>query len=77
VLFRAYHIPYTAYAADDGGYVVNYDELIAGVQEEATEYLNKKVADMKNLGVVRVAAVTKEGFSGDEIIALDARLPMP
>jgi nucleotide-binding universal stress UspA family protein len=75
VLFRAYHIPYSAYAADDGGYVVNYDELIAGVQEEATEYLNKKVGEMKNLGVAKVAALTKEGYSGDEIIALGRKTP--
>ena len=75
VLFRAYHIPYSAYAADDGGYVVNYDELIAGVREEATEYLNKKVGEIKNLGVAKVAAVIKEGFSGDEIIALGRKTP--
>jgi len=75
VLFRAYHIPYSAYAADDGGYVVNYAELIDGVREEATEYLNKKVGEMKNLGVAKVAAVTNEGYSGDEIIALGRKTP--
>ena len=42
VLFRAYHIPYNAYAGDDGFYAVNYDELIAGVRDEANEYLDKK-----------------------------------
>ena len=69
VLFRAYHIPYNAYAGDDG-YAVNYDELIAGVRDEANEYLEKKVAEVKKLGVEKVSAVTKEGFAGDEIIAL-------
>jgi len=69
-LFRAYHIPYNAYAADDGYYAVNYDELIASVRDEAKEYLDKKVAEVKKLGVTKVTAVSKEGFAGDEIIAL-------
>lgn len=74
VLFRAYHIPYNAYAGDDG-YMVNYDELIAGVRDEANEYLEKKVADVKKLGVAKVSAVTKEGIAGDEIIALGRATP--
>jgi nucleotide-binding universal stress UspA family protein len=75
VLFRAYHIPYNAYAGDDGYYAVNYDELIAGVRDEAKEYLDKKVEEMKKLGVAKVSAVTKEGFAGDEIIALGRKTP--
>jgi nucleotide-binding universal stress UspA family protein len=74
VLFRAYHIPYNAYAGDDG-YMVNYDELIASVRDEANEYLEKKVAEVKKLGVAKVSAVTKEGFAGDEIIALGRKTP--
>ena len=75
VLFRAYHIPYNAYAADDGYYAVNYDELIAGVRDEAKEYLDKKVAEMKKVGVAKVSALSKEGFAGDEIIALGRKTP--
>ena len=74
VLFRAYHIPYNAYAGDDG-YMVNYDELIASVRDEANEYLEKKVAEVKKLGVAKVSAVTKEGFAGDEIIAIGRKTP--
>jgi nucleotide-binding universal stress UspA family protein len=74
VLFRAYHIPYNAYAGDDG-YMVNYDELIAGVRDEANEYLEKKVAEVKKLGVAKVSAVSKEGIAGDEIIALGRATP--
>ena len=75
VLFRAYHIPYNAYAADDGYYAVNYDELIASVRDEANEYLDKKGAEMKKLGVAKVSGVSKEGFAGDEIIALGRKTP--
>jgi nucleotide-binding universal stress UspA family protein len=69
-LFRAYHIPYNVYAGDEGYYAGNFDELIASVREEAIEYLDKKVAELKKLGVAKVSCVTKEGFAGDEIIAV-------
>jgi nucleotide-binding universal stress UspA family protein len=75
VLFRAYHIPYNAYAGDDGYYAVNYDELIAGVRDEANDYLEKKVAEVKKLGVAKVSAITHEGFAGDEIIATGRKTP--
>jgi nucleotide-binding universal stress UspA family protein len=75
VLFRAYHITYNTYAGDDDYYGVNYDELIAGVRDEANEYLEKKVAEVKKLGVAKVSAATKEGLPGDEIIALGRKTP--
>ena len=74
-LFRAYHIPYNALAGDDGFYVGNYEALIAGVREEASEYLDKKVTEVKKLGVAKVSCVTKEGSAGDEIIALERKTP--
>jgi nucleotide-binding universal stress UspA family protein len=75
VLIRAYHIPYNSYAGDDGSYAVNYDELIVGVRDEAKEYIEKKVAEVKKLGVAKVSAITKEGFAGDEIIAAGRKTP--
>jgi len=75
VLFRAYHIPYNAYAGDDGYSAVNYDELISSVRDEAKEYLETKVADVKKLGVEKVSMLLKEGFAGDEIITLGRKTP--
>ena len=75
VLFRAYHIPYNAYAADDGFYAVNYDDLIAGVRDETNQYLEKKAVEIKKLGVEKVSAIAKEGFAGDEIIAMGHNTP--
>jgi len=70
-LFRAYHIPYNAYSGDEGFYAAgSYDELVASVRDEAKEYLDKKAAELKERGVAKVTCVTKEGFAGDEIIAL-------
>jgi hypothetical protein len=40
------------------------------VREEVSEYLKKKVAEMKRLGIKKVNSISKEGFAGDEIIAL-------
>jgi nucleotide-binding universal stress UspA family protein len=75
VLFRAYHIPYNAYAGDDGFYAVNYDELISAVRDETNDYLEKKVAEIKNLGIAKVSGVSKEGFAGDEILAIGRNTP--
>jgi nucleotide-binding universal stress UspA family protein len=75
VLFRAYHIPSYAYAGDETSSVVDYDELMVGVRDEANEYLEKKVTEVKHLGVEKVSFVTKEGFAADEIIALGRKTP--
>ena len=76
VLFRAYHMPYNAYAGDDDAYaMVNYDELLDSVRDEAKEYLDKQVAEVKKLGVARVSALSKEGSASDEIIALGHKTP--
>ena len=74
-LFRAYHIPYNAYSGDDGYYAVDYDELISAMRDEANEYLGKKAAEVKKLGVEKVSVSAKEGFAGDEIIALGRKTP--
>jgi nucleotide-binding universal stress UspA family protein len=75
ILFRAYHIPYNAYAGNDAYYAVNYDELISAVRDEAKEYLDKKVAEVKKLGVETVSALAKEGFGRDEIISIARKTP--
>jgi nucleotide-binding universal stress UspA family protein len=69
-LFSAYHIPYNVYAGDEGFYAGHYDELLESVRDEAREYLEKKAAELKGAGVTKITCVTKEGFAGDEIIAL-------
>jgi len=75
VLFRAYHLPFNAYAGDDGYYATNYDDLISAVRDEAEEYLQKKVAEVKKLGVEKVSALAKEGFAGDEILSIGRKTP--
>ena len=76
ILFRAYRIPYEAYA-DDENYVAlaNYDEIIAAAGDEAKKYLEEKAAELKNLGVEKVSYLTREGRPADEIIALGGETP--
>jgi nucleotide-binding universal stress UspA family protein len=45
------------------------------VRGEAKEYLEKKVADVKKLGVANVSAMIQEGFAADEIIAAGRKTP--
>jgi nucleotide-binding universal stress UspA family protein len=71
VLFRAYNIPYTSYAGGgDDYYAIDFNELIPAVRDEARDYLEKKTAELKKLGVEKVSSVTKEGFSADQIIKM-------
>jgi nucleotide-binding universal stress UspA family protein len=74
-LFRAFNIPYSVYGTGDGYYGVNVEELIAEVGNEAREYLEKKSAELKHLGVAKVTCTTKEGFAADEIISLSRKTP--
>ncbi len=75
LLFRGYHIPYNAYAGDEGYSAGNYEDLITAVRDEANAYLAKKVAEIKKLGDGNVSSVSAEGFAGDEIIALGRKTP--
>jgi nucleotide-binding universal stress UspA family protein len=74
-LFRTYHLPYNVYSGDEGLYAVNYEELLAGVRDEAVEYLEKKAAELKRLGAAKVTCVTEEGLAADEIISLGRKTP--
>lgn len=74
-LFRAYHVPYDVYAGEGNFDAGTYEALISGVREEASEYLDKKVTEVKKLGVAKVSCVTKEGSAGDQIIELERKTP--
>ena len=75
LLLRVYHIPYTALAGQEMFAAINYDELIAAVRDEANQYLEKKAAEIKELGLEKISWLAKEGLAGDEIIALARNTP--
>jgi hypothetical protein len=76
VLFRAYNIPYNAYASAEGYAAIDYEELLASMREEAVSYLEKKVEAVKKMGVNKVSCIVKEGFAADEIIATESKTPV-
>jgi nucleotide-binding universal stress UspA family protein len=75
VLFRAYKIPYNAYAGAEDYAAVDYEELLTSMREEAVAYLEKKVEAVKKMGVDKVSYVVKEGFAADEIIIMGRKSP--
>ena len=75
VLFRAYNIPYNAYASAEGYAAIDYEDLLASMREEAVSYLEKKVETVKKLGIDKVSYVAKEGFAADEIIIMGRKTP--
>ena len=75
LLFRVYHIPYGVYSGGDGLYGIDFEELTASVRDEANDYLDKKIAEMKKLGVEKISYTTKEGLGADEIISLGRKTP--
>jgi nucleotide-binding universal stress UspA family protein len=75
VLFRAYNLPPSAYAGVDGYYVPDLDKLIPELREEAQDYLEKKSAELKRLGVQEVVCEVKEGLSADQIIKIARAIP--
>jgi len=75
VLFRAYNLPYSVYRGVDGYSQINFDELIAEIRDEAREYLEKKIAELKKLGIENVSYIARDGFSSDEIIKIGRETP--
>jgi nucleotide-binding universal stress UspA family protein len=67
VLCRAYELPASAYyGAED--YLPNYDALKAQVKDEASGYLEQKIAALKAMGLAKVSSVVLEGTGAEEII---------
>ena len=49
--------------------------MIAEIRDEAREYLEKKIAELKKLGIENVSYIAREGFSSDEIIKIGRETP--
>lgn len=75
-LVRAYAIPYGAYSAGEGFYdPVHLEAFLKILKEEAFDYLDKKVTELKRKGLTKVSYVAKEGLSADEIIKFARETP--
>jgi nucleotide-binding universal stress UspA family protein len=74
-LFRAYNIPYSLYSYGHGYYAVDIQQLMADMREDVRDYLDKKAAEVRTLGVDKVSCVAAEGLSADEIIRIGRVTP--
>jgi nucleotide-binding universal stress UspA family protein len=74
ILLRSYALPLSMYSGTDD-YVPNIEELNAQLREEAQEYLDGKVAELKGKGITKVSAVLVEGSGAAEIIDFAKKTP--
>jgi nucleotide-binding universal stress UspA family protein len=74
-LFRAYTNPYSAFVSGGGPYAVNVDELLASVRDEARNYLEEKMAELRKEGVEEISYLLQEGVAADEIVAVASHTP--
>jgi len=75
VLARAFQLPATAYYRAEGtsgaeAFIPSYEELVAAMSQEAREYLDAKVGQMRAQGLARVRAEILEGPAAEQIIDL-------
>jgi nucleotide-binding universal stress UspA family protein len=76
ILFRAYSLPASALAVEpEAAYLVSDEKLIAGLRDQAVDYLQKKAEAIKQNGVENVSVVAEYGLAADEIIALAKKTP--
>jgi len=74
ILCRAYELPTGAYYGSED-YLPNYDELLAGLRQETSDYLKGQVAVIKSQELEKVSAVTLEGAVAEEIIQYARKSP--
>jgi nucleotide-binding universal stress UspA family protein len=72
VLMRAYALPPAISAEEYGTYI---EELINHIESEAREYLEEKVKEVKEKGLLDVESVVKFGYGAEEIIAVGRDTP--
>jgi len=72
VFIRAYALPSTITAEEYGNHQT---DLIDHIAWEARDYLEKKIREVKEQGLVDVEPVVKFGYGAEEIIALGRDTP--
>lgn len=75
LLLRVYRLPASFYAPAEDYVLLNYEEIMAALKEEAQRYLEKKVEELKGKGIEKISFVAVEGFAAEEIIELGRKTP--
>jgi len=74
ILCRAYELPTGAYYGSED-FLPNYEELLAGLRQETSDYLNDQVAGIRSQRLEKVSAVALEGSAAEEIIQIARKTP--
>lgn len=69
-LIRAYSNPYGPFVSGRGHYAVNLDELLASIREEARNYLEEKMAELRKQGIDEVSYLLEQGVAADTIVSV-------
>jgi nucleotide-binding universal stress UspA family protein len=74
-LIRVYSNPYSPFISGGGHYAVNVDELIKDTRDQARNYLEKKIAELRKRGVEQISYLLQEGVAADELVAVANHTP--
>jgi nucleotide-binding universal stress UspA family protein len=74
-LIRVYSNPYSGFISGGGHYAVNVDELMKDIRDQARNYLEAKMAELRKRGVEQVSYLLQEGIAADEIVSIAEQTP--
>lgn len=74
-LLRAYSNPYSPFVSGGGPYAVNVDELLADIRDEAHNYLEEKMSELRTQGVEEISYLLEEGVAADTIVSVANHTP--
>ena len=74
-LIRAYSNPYSPFISGGGHYAVNVDELMKDIRDQARNYLEAKMAELRKRGVEQISYLLQEGVAADEIVSVADHTP--
>jgi len=74
-LIRAYSSPYSPFISGGGHYAVNVDELMKDIRDQASNYLEAKVTELRKRGVEQISYLLQEGVAADEIVSVADHTP--
>ena len=74
-LIRVYSNPYSGFISGGGPYAVNLDALLKGIRDQARDYLEAKMAELRKRGVEDVSYLLQEGLAADEIVSVAEQTP--
>lgn len=74
-LVRVYSNPYSGFTSGGGQYAVNIDALMKDIRDQARNYLEAKMAELRKRGIEQISYLLQEGIGADEIVATAEQTP--